>query len=340
MKQDLVDPLRRACGWAALLVSALFVTALSAAAEPKSALASQDADPLSEVVVTASKLPRQTLNHLAIQFVKAHAAENPTIHQIGRWHAELCPQVSGLQPAATAFISHRVTEIARSVGASGSEAGKGCSGNVRIVFTAEPQRLLDHIAKAYPELLGSSRSRGDAISYRAIQAWYVTGTKVMTGWTPPAENAAMMVALQQGVDASTPPGVVASDGARVDPAYGGGYAGFGRAGSYFTNGFTSELLQVFVIVDTNKLAGLSLASISDYVAMLALTRMGALDGCSKLPSIIDLLSAGCGNREKPLALTETDAAYLRALYSADLEKNLNLEQGNIRDRMVTVITGQ
>jgi hypothetical protein len=74
--------------------------------------------------------------------------------------------------------------------------------------------------------------------------------------------------------------------------------------------------------------------------MLALTRMSSLDDCSRLPSIIDLLSSGCGKREKPVALTETDTAYLKALYSANLENTLNLEQGDIRDKMVTAIRGQ
>jgi hypothetical protein len=97
---------------------------------------------------------------------------------------------------------------------------------------------------------------------------------------------------------------------------------------------------VLVIVDTSKIAADSLSSISDYISMLALTRMDFLDGCSELPSIIDLLSSGCGKRAKPLALTETDTAYLKALYSADLEKNLNLEQGDMRDRMVATITGR
>jgi hypothetical protein len=97
---------------------------------------------------------------------------------------------------------------------------------------------------------------------------------------------------------------------------------------------------VLVIIDTSKIATDSLSSISDYISMLALTRMDFLDGCSELPSIIDLLSSGCRKRAKPLALTETDTAYLKALYSADLEENLNLEQGDMRDRMVTTITGR
>lgn len=353
---------RRCCAWlcparARVLACAIatFASAAATAAQPTDPPAPQNSDPISEVVVSASRLPREQLKRVAIQFVRSHGAVSPVIHQIGRWQVKVCPRVSGLQPAANAFVSRRVTEVARSVGAP-SEVGKGCPVNVEIVFTAQRQLLLNHIAKTYPTLLGSSRSPGDVTSDRAIQSWYTTGTRVTTGWTPPAPPISgpggsivigaqavgpnLMMALQAGVDASTPAGAVAGDGARIDPDHGGGYAGFGNAGSYFTKGFTSEFLQVLVVVDTSKIAADSLSSISDYISMLVLTRMDFLDGCSELPSIIDLLSSGCGKRPKPPALTETDTAYLKALYSADLEKNLNLEQGDMRDRMVTTITGR
>jgi hypothetical protein len=356
MERLLVDPAHRARGWTTFVVGAVLISGLAAAAQPTDPPAPQNTATLAEVVVSASRLPREQLRRVAIQFVKSHGAVSPVIHQIGRWQVKVCPRVTGLQPAANAFVSRRVTEVARSVGAP-SEIGKGCAVNVEIVFTAQPQLLLNHIAKAYPALLGSSRSPGDITSQRAIQSWYTTGTRVTTGWTPPAPPISgpggstvigaqavgpnLMMALQNGVDASTPAGAVAGDGARVDSAYGGGgYAGFGSAASYFTKGFTSEFLQVLLIVDTSKIAADSLSSISDYISMLALTRMDFLDGCSELLSIIDLLSSGCGKRAKPLALTETDTAYLKALYSADLEKNLNLEQGDLRDRMVTIITGR
>jgi hypothetical protein len=315
-----------------------------AAAQPADPSAPQDSRPMAEVQVTASKLDERTLKRVTSQFAKSHGVASAAVHQIGRWRMALCPGVTGLQPAASAFISHRVTEVARSVGALARDAGKGgkgCAVNVHIVFTAQPQQLLDHIAKAYPSLLGSSRSPGDAISRHAIQSWYVTGTKV-DGWNPIATGALapMITALQMGVDASTPGGAVAPDGARVDPAYGSGFTGLGRSGSYVTKGFTSELLQVFVVADSGKVAGNSLSSISDYIAMLALTRTDTLDGCNTLSSIIDLLSSGCGDRQKPEALTAADTAYLKALYSSNLEMNLNIEQGDIRDRMVKAITGR
>jgi hypothetical protein len=334
----------RCFGWAALLVGAMLNASLAAEAQPTDPSAPQDSQSPPEVQVTASKLDQRTLERVTSQFAKSHGAANAAVHQIGRWRMEVCPGVSGLQPAARAFVSRRVTEVARSVGAPTRDAGKGgkgCSANVMIVFTSEPQQLLDHVAKAYPALLGSARSPGDSVSRHAIQSWYVTGTKV-DGWNPIATGslAPMITALQMGVDASTPGGAVASDGARVDPAYGAGFTGFGRSGSYVTKGFASELLQVFVVVDTGKVAGNSLSSISDYIAMLALTRMDSLDGCNTLLSIIDLLSSGCGDRQKPQTLTDADTAYLKALYSSNLEMNLNIEQGDIRDRMVKAITGR
>lgn len=122
----------------------------------------------------------------------------------------------------------------------------------------------------------------------------------------------------------------AAGGAHLDPPYGQGFLSPGLTGSYFTKGLTREPLHLLVIVDTRKVAADSLRSISDYIAMLALTRMGSLDGCSELPSSIDLLSSSCGSTTKPQALTAADTAYLEALYSSDLEANLTIEQRDMR----------
>ena len=336
----MVRPVRRACGWATLVVSAMLNAALAAAAQPADQSAPQNSDALQEVQVTAPKLDRRTLKRVAIQFVKMHAAASPVIHQIGRWQADVCPKVTGLNPRAGEFVTRRVTEVAQNVGAPTRGVGRRCAVNVEIVFTPDPQQLLNHIAKAYPALLGSSRSAGDTIFRHAIQSWYLTGTREMEGWNPMVGGEGKLMGIQEDIDASTPPGVDRGAGLRVDPSDGQGFAGFGLAGSYVTKGLTSELVHVLVIVDTRNVAGDSLRSISDYIAMLALTRMGSLDGCSALPSIIDLLSSGCGEREKPQALTDADTAYLKALYSSDLEMNLNIEQGDMRDRMVTAITGR
>jgi hypothetical protein len=232
----------------------------------------------------------------------------------------------------------RVEEIARRVGARA--LAPKCQVNVEIVFTSEPQKLLDHIAKAFPVLLGSSRSAGDTSFSRAIQPWYLTGTTSTTGFQPPTpdpgtpgDNTALLLGSSDPQSKNSV--------SKVDPDYGSGNQPSGLTGSYFTKGLTSELQHVLVIVDRGKVATVSVRAIADYVAMLSLTHMGPLDTCSEFPSIIDLFSSGCGGeREKPTSLTDADTAYLKALYSSNREANLNLEQGDMRDLMIGTILGK
>jgi hypothetical protein len=82
---------------------------------------------------------------------------------------------------------------------------------------------------------------------------------------------------------------------------------------------------------------MSLAAITDYISMIALTRIVSLDTCNELPSILDLLSSACGTRATADSITEADTAFLQALYRSDLERKLNIEQGEMRDRMVAVL---
>jgi hypothetical protein len=68
-----------------------------------------------------------------------------------------------------------------------------------------------------------------------------------------------------------------------------------------------------VIVDAGKLKGVPLGAVVDYIAVIALTRIGSPDSCSELPSSIDLLATDCGDRPRPGALTTADTAFLQAL---------------------------
>lgn len=327
-------------GWAAVLLCAILSPSVAAAAQP----APEDSRPLQQVQVTGSKPDLPTLKRIAIQFVQFHAVVSPVIQQFSRWRIAVCSQVTGLNPADSEFVTRRVEEVAQSVGAPTPRAGKECKANVEIVFTAQPQEILEHIAKASPLLLGSSRSAGDTTIHRVIQSWYLTGTMAVNGVNPPVgtgtANSQSIDLQEYNMDMLVQAGVPAPflGGVRVDLP--GGGAPSGLAGSLLNKGLASEILHVLIIVDGRNLDEDSLPSFTDYIAMLALTRMGSLDSCGELPSIIDLLSSGCGARDKPHALTDADMAYLKALYSSDLEVNGNIELGDMRDRMVTTIAGR
>ena len=66
--------------------------------------------------------------------------------------------------------------------------------------------------------------------------------------------------------------------------------------------------------------------------MLALSQPQTLDGCNAMPSIFDLMSSSCA-RERPKALTESDMAYLKALYAADITTSGALGQENVANGM-------
>ena len=291
--------------------------------------------PLEEVTVVG-KTDLPTLKHEIYQFVQSHAKPSTLIGQIGRWHEKVCPAVTGLQSAAAEVVSHRIESVARSVGAPTVTPGKKCSVNIEVFFTSEPQALLDHIATTqYRPLLGYFRQaevKQVTTFSPPVQAWYMTGTR----------------ALDPGLPDLPPTGPVSSDilaiinpGLKPDSANSDGSLGYGSSGnpgSRFSQGLRSEFMHVLIVLDSKRVAKYSLRSISDYIALLALTRVGSQEACSGLSSILSLFDAGCG--QPPTGITGADTAYLKALYGADLDMNLALEQSDIRNQMLQTISSK
>jgi hypothetical protein len=314
-----------ASSWTCVLACAIATGA--AAAEPQD---SQSEPPLQEVTVTAKRVQdHDTLVHAVSGFVESHSApEASRTSQIGRWYEKVCPLVTGLQPAARDFITREILEVARTVGAPTGSVGKKCV-TVEIVFTREPQALLDHIAKSYRPLLGFNPASQTQKQWwksvttfsRPIQAWYETGTRP-TDYQPPQANGPICFTCVGGT--------LDSDATATPPA--------GTA-SRFRQDLRSEFVHVLIIADGGQIARYSLQSVADYLAVLSLTHMSQLNQCAPLPSITDLLASGCA---APVAdsLTAADRAYLKALYSADLEKNLNVERSDIHEQIMQQIEGK
>jgi hypothetical protein len=290
------------------------------AAPSQDSTTASPASKIESVVVTARKpIDRRTLEHIVLpQFVKSHGTPGERVGQVGRWYAQVCPETVGLQPAANEYISRRIVEVARQVGAPTKNAGR-CSANIKIIFTPRPQAQLDYIASNYRLYLGYSRKPGELAKFNhAIQAWYVTGTRSSVELKAPAKCYGCIPPSANGLDIDSENWVA------------------GQGGSYLTKDMRSEFVQITVIADANALVQIPARTVADYIAMLVLTRT-ALDGCNPLPSVMDVLSRDCGAGAQPEGITATDTAYLKALYSSNLEMNVNLEQGEMRDQMLKMI---
>jgi hypothetical protein len=303
-----------------------------ACAQPSDKSGQPQDQPLEEVTVTARKeIDRSTLEHVIVpRFVESHGTPSERIGQVGRWYDGVCPQTTGLRPLYNEYISRRVVEVARSVGAPTKRAGE-CTDNVEIIFTTQPQELLDHLASKYVTLLGYSERPKQLQQFNhAIQAWYVTGTRSLRTVRSPLPGADRDSSASPTWNASPP---ALTGGMQIDSPW---IALHGQAGSLLGNAERSEFSHVTVIADVHALIEHRLHAVADYIAVLVLTRT-ALDGCNPLPSIVDLLSPDCGTRARPQGITDADTAFLRALYSSNLELKVNFEKGEMRSRMLKSI---
>jgi hypothetical protein len=301
-----VEKIRAAFG--ALLAQALLGSA---------AAADQPAAPLADVTVVAPRPPepRELAGDALPNFIAAHARPTVLIGQLPRWRVGICPLTVGLSPAFNAFVSARLRAVAASVGAPVQPEGS-CSYNVQVFFTTEPQQVMDELVKRNSALLGfhyPHQARSAAAFTQPIQGWYVTSTR----------NYAGIEVTDDPLPLPALPGALHA--ARVPP---------GLPGSRLSNGLRSLLVHALMVADTNKVVGHEIGSISDYLAMLVLSQAQSLDGCGQLPSILELMSSNCGDRDKPTAITAGDIAFLRALYSTDLEQPLGLERSDILNNMM------
>ncbi len=277
--------------------------------------------PLPDVTVVAPRPPdpRELQGDAVPNFITAHARPSVVIGQLPRWRVGICPLTSGLSPVFNDFVSARIRAVAASAGVPSQPDGS-CSYNVRVFFTAEPQQVMDELWKRNSALLGFhyKHSAKDVPAFtRPIQGWYVTSTRNYQG----------MEVVDDPLPLPSLPGLLLKG--RTPP---------GMLGSRLTNGRRTLLLHALMIADTKKVIGYEIGSISDYIAMLVLSQTQSLDACGPLPSILDLMSSSCGDREKPTAVTAGDLAFLRALYSTDLEQPLELERSDILNNMMKQFT--
>jgi hypothetical protein len=217
------------------------------------------------------------------------------------------------------YVTARIRAIAAAVGAPYYESPK-CKPNVLILFVLDPEKQVQSLLKSESASLGFHYP-AETKSFRAfthpVQGWYVTSTRNWRG--------------SETVDDPHAFGVLA------DPAV--GLEGFGGPppgdpSSRLDNYISSQVVLATIIADRNKITGMTIGSLSDYIAVLTLTQARLSEGCSQLPTIMDLMSPGCPGDKRPDQVTAGDLAYLRALYSANLETPVAIERSNIEAVML------
>ena len=266
----------------------------------------------------------------AMDFVSVHGGA-ARVGQLARWDDEICPITLGLSPAMNAFVTARVKAVALEVGAPVSKNPK-CKPNVEVLFSAEPQKLVDRVARDQGALLGfhyASQTKDLTKVSRPIQAWYLTMTRNWKGEKALDVDHGITGSVNMANGATK-----ATVGSDLPAMRNMGQWPEGCAGSSFTHCLRSNFYHVLIVADNNTLGGREIGPVSDYISLLALSQSSSLDGCNELPSILDILSTKCSGDASVKSLTATDLAYLKGLYSTDLETIFTLEKSQIADIMM------
>jgi hypothetical protein len=274
------------------------------------------------VTVTAPGLVPDAILH---DFIKSYTASSPASGKVARWRTGVCPIAAGLPPAASKLITDRVRQVAAQVGAPAG-AAETCKPNIDIVFTFNPQVLLDGVRAKTPILLGyhdHSQAGKLATVMHPVQAWYTTQTVDLHGG-PHVDD---KLNNQGGFR------MVGSFG----PKYGNVYFSEGHvehvSGSHLEESVSSELYHVIIIVDLPKVNGHTIGALADHVAMLSLAQTQAFGLCQPVASITNLVSTPCDAALKTNQITANDLAYLRGLYGIDPYGSFAQQRDGIASRM-------
>ncbi|GAA0394491.1 hypothetical protein GCM10009093_21340 [Brevundimonas terrae] len=260
-----------------------------------------------DVVVSARQLDEQVTG-----FVRDINVPDFNLN-VARWHYDMCVSVVNMQNDAAQYIINRVAEVALEVGVKAGDPG--CSPNVTVIAAANATETTGQIVNRYrntllPDVSGARRSR------QALEK-FVESDLPVRWW-----HTSMLINSDTGQVASK----IQND--HITGWYNAGGIdlpiNFPRVevtSTYLRTGLRSNLTSAIIILDMEKLSGISVPQIADYISMVALTRVNMDADYSGYHSVLSLMS----DKDVP-GLTEWDMAYLKAIYSADITHKLKSHQ--------------
>jgi len=291
---DLATPMIRRL---ALLAALALSSPAQSAAEPTSP-SQPTAPPPSQGVVVAPVTVQavskaESVKRRVDTYVKLITHRNENDETVPRWRSPICPVVTGLTEGHGVYVFNRLSQIATTAGAV--MAPTDCQPNLFIVVTSQPDQLLESLRKPSVNIFGDSRPteiNAFISKPRPVRVWYNIvpldrdGGPILTNDT--------------------------YNGLPTDMESGGS----SRLKSAVVRGFGL----IFVLVDGNRIKGVSIGALADYVAMVGLAQIDPDQNLGDAPTILRLFTASAA--DAPPGLSDWDQAFLYALYHTDATSKL------------------
>lgn len=277
------------------MIEFLFAAALAMSAQQAPAQEAPDAGTrLEDIEVTG-----RPLETIIRDFVDDVAAPNAG-RNLARWDSTVCVGAANLQAETAQYLVDRVSTVAEDLGLRPGHPG--CTPNILVIASADPGALTTELIERSPLSFrpgGSGMDRGGARlrafreSDRPVRWWAVS---------IPTDSETGQRAVRLPGDCS----------GACDSVYAYAPMIAVSSASRLSTQIVDDLNRVIVVIDVNKLEGVSAQQLADYVAMVSLAQIDPEARTDAYASILNLFDAP-GTAQ---TLTDWDLAYLQGLYAS------------------------
>ena len=266
--------------------------------------------PADTMTVTAERLSRGALRAQATKFMRKALADTRN-GQNARWFTPLCPVALGVDGKVGQLFTSRIADVARHVGLK--LAGGDCDPNVAVVFTRDARTLVKTVSRrqsgALDALPGPERALLNSPTL-PVRWWHFTAPESADGkpFSPGP--------LGLGASANGLPGEITyNNNARAS-----------RLDLPSRVGITGAV----IVVDIDRIGAVSMAALTDYVALVALSRLRINARERPEGSIMALFDPGAPRFD---GLTDQDERFIEAMYGSPATVEGWRQRGDMAVRM-------
>ena len=287
-----------------MLAVALAVSLLATAPDPGLVANAQVQDPaeagpvaLEDVVVEGRRLEALTNDFVSEVAIPARRSG------LARWRDKVCVGVANLETETAQYIVDRVSTVAEDLGLR--PGAPGCDPRILIIATTNANTFTRDLVANRPRLFVVGGARMD-LGRTALRKFESTDRPVR--WW----NVSAPIDTETGEIAVRIPGYVGSEGGAGSPLDFAPHIGV-FAASRLSTQIVDDTMRSFVIVDVDRLNGVSLTQLADYIAFIALAQIDPDADTSGYVSVLNVFNDP-GQTE---GLTNWDRAYLLGLYDTE-----------------------
>lgn len=249
--------------------------------------------------------------------------------RLARWDVPVCPVAVGLPPDFDAFLVKRIRTVAEQVG--GRVDVEPCQANILILITPHPAEVSRKLADFKARQLAGDRWPLDKRKLEAFATakdpvrWLFVSDTIQTAGSSAATPSSLSAGGDSGGSSleailgnTAEPGAPQFD--HIHPS---------RLRPTGDEAFT----KVVIVVDANRIAGLSAGQVADYLTMASLAHVQNETSFAGTDTVLNLFASSLDVAHRPAGLTSWDTDYLTALYKSDGQTTYSAQVSHLTTRI-------